>query len=110
MQVLKISTPTIEPIYRFNMYNVTPRYERKHPYTAERKLQHTNLPERTILAGDFNALHLWWNSNGKRHLRQEKLITILEQNDLDLLNEEDTPTYHYNNGSSVIDLTFSTAV
>ena len=109
IQVLKISTPTIDPIYLFNIYNETPRYNRKLPYTVERKLQYVNFPERTILAGDFNSHHLWWNSKAKRNLRHEKLITLLEQNDFDLLNEEDTPTRHYNNGSSVLDLTFSTA-
>jgi hypothetical protein len=109
IQVLKISTPTIDPIYLFNIYNETPRYNRKLPYTVKRNLQHVNLPERSILAGDFNSHHLWWNSKAKRNIQHEKLITLLEQNDFDLLNEEDTPTYHYNNGSSVIDLTFSTA-
>jgi hypothetical protein len=54
-QVRKISTPTIDTTYLFNIFNETPRYKRKLPYTVERKLQHTNLPERTILAGDFNA-------------------------------------------------------
>jgi hypothetical protein len=68
IQVLKISTPTIDPIYLFNIYNETPRYNRKLPYTVERKLQRTNLLERTIPAGDFNAHQLWWNSNGKCNL------------------------------------------
>jgi hypothetical protein len=44
--------------------------------------------------GDFNAHHLWWNLKAKFNLRQKNLITILEQNDFDLLNEEDMPTYH----------------
>jgi hypothetical protein len=73
-----------------------------------RKLQYVNFPERTILAGDFNSDHMWWNLKAKRNLRHEKLFTLLEQNDFDLLNKEDTPTHHNNNGSLVLDLTFST--
>jgi hypothetical protein len=108
IQVIKISTPTIEPIYLFNIYNETPRYDRTLPYTIDRILKHTTLPDRTILAGDFNAHHLWWNSKARRSLRHETLIGILEKGDFDLINEEDTPTYHYTNGSSVLDLAFST--
>jgi hypothetical protein len=63
--VLKISTPTIDPIYLFNIYKETPQYNRKLPYTVERKLQHANLPERMILTGNFNSHHLWWNSKAK---------------------------------------------
>ena len=61
IQVIKISTPSIDPIYLFNIYNETPRYDRSKPYTVERKLKDTTLPLRTILAGDFNAHHMWWN-------------------------------------------------
>ena len=78
-----------------------------HSHTVERILKYITLPERTILAGDFNAHHLWWNSKARRALRHETLINILENGDFDLINEEDTPTYHYSNGSSVLDLTFS---
>jgi hypothetical protein len=53
---------------------------------------------------------MWWNSKGKYNIRHEKLITLLEQNHFDLLSDGDTPTCHYNNGSSVIDLTFSMSV
>ena len=108
IQVVKINTPTIEPIYLFNIYNETPRYDRTLPYTIERILQQITLPERTILAGDFNAHHLWWNSKARRSIRHQTLIEILEEGDFDLINEEDTPTYHYTNGSSVLDLAFCT--
>ena len=106
-QVNKISTPNLEPIHLFNIYNETPRYDRSLPYTIERKLKNITLPPRTILAGDFNAHHMWWNSRACRSLRHETLIQILEEGDYDLINEEDTPTYHYSNGSSVLDLAFS---
>jgi Endonuclease-reverse transcriptase len=107
IQVLKISTPSIEPIYLFNIYNERPRQNQDQPYTIERVLTHITLPERTILAGDFNAHHPWWNSNTKREIRHQPLISILEKGNFDLINEEDTPTFHYNQGSSVLDLVFS---
>src|SRR5437660_7516913 len=40
-------------------------------------------------------------------MRHETLINHLERGDFNLINEADTPTYHYANGSSVLDLTFS---
>ena len=107
VQVVKISTPTIEPIYLFNIYNESPPHDSTLPYTVERVLKNVTLPQRTILAGDFNAHHLWWNSKARRSIRHETPINILETGDFDLINEEDTPTYHCTNGSSVLDLTFS---
>ena len=107
IQVIKISTPNLKPVYLFNIYNETPRYDRSQPYTVERKLKNITLPPRTILAGDFNAHHMWWNSRARRSLRHETLIQILEEGDFGLINEEDTPTYHYSIGSSVLDLAFS---
>src|SRR5437588_12992422 len=107
IQVIQISTPNIEPIFLFNIYNESPPHDRTLPYTVERVLKKLTLPERMILAGDFNAHHLWWNSKARRTIRHETLINILERGDFDLINEEDIPTYHYANGSSVLDLTFS---
>ena len=107
IQVIRLSTPNLEPIHLFNIYNETPCYDRSLPYTIERKLKNITLPSRTILAGDFNAHHMWSNSRTRRSLRHETLIEILEEGDYDLINEEDTPTYHYSNGSSVLDLAFS---
>src|SRR5436853_5217868 len=107
MQDIQLSTPKIDPIFLFNIYNESPPRDRTLPYTVERILKYITLTERTIMAGDFNAHHLWWNSKARRALRHETLINILEHVDFDLINEEDTPTYHYSNGSSVLDLTFS---
>src|SRR5205085_6514069 len=107
IQVIQISTPNIEPIFLFNIYNESPPHDRTLPYTVERIVKYITLPARTILAGDFNAHHLWWNSKARRSLRNETIIKILEADDFNLINEEDTPTYHYTNGSSVLDLAFS---
>ena len=59
IQVIQISTPNIEPIFLFNIYNESPPHDRTLRYTIERVLKNLTLPERTILAGDFNAHHLW---------------------------------------------------
>ena len=55
------------------------------PYTIERTLKNISLPPRTILAGNFNAHHMWWNSRARRSLRHEALIQILEEGDYDLI-------------------------
>src|SRR5437588_172648 len=36
IQVIKISTPTIEPVFLFNIYNESPPHDRTLPYTVER--------------------------------------------------------------------------
>src|SRR5437588_4175446 len=95
IQVIQISTPNIELIFLFNIYNESPPHDSTLPYTVERILKHNTLPERTILGGDFNAYHLWWKSKARRALRHETLINILENGDFNLINEEDTPNYHY---------------
>src|ERR1700710_967200 len=107
IQILSISTPSIDTLFLFNIYNKKPRYDQTQPYTVDRILKNINIPTRTILAGNFNAHHPWWNYSTKRPIRHETLIQISEAGNFDLLNEEDTPTYHYAHGSSVLDLTFS---
>jgi len=76
IQILKINTATIETLYLFNIYNERPRNNRDLPYTIERTLSQIELPKRTILAGDFNAHHPWWNSNTNRMIRHQPLISI----------------------------------
>ena len=78
IQVIKISTPNLEPIHLFNIYNETLGYDRSLPYTIESTLKNIPLPPRTILAGDFNAHHIWWKSRAHRSLRHETFIQILD--------------------------------
>ena len=67
-------------------------------------------PNWGIITGDFNAHHQLWNSQTTHPKRTENLIPYLEKFSLELLNEIDHPTYHYqtDKGTSVIDLTFTT--
>lgn len=67
------------------------------------------LPSRTIITGDFNAHHPWWNSS-RAPRNADSVITFARRLDLDLINVPDTPTYVLRNGqgTSVLDLTFIT--
>ena len=107
IQILNISTPSIKPLFLFNIYNEKPRYDQTLPYTLDRTLKNIEIPKRCILAGDFNAHHPWWNSANRRPIRHETLLKITEGGTFDLINQEDAPTYHYAHGSSVLDLTFT---
>ena len=77
--------------------------------TIERCICKIPLPQHTIIAGDFNAHHQWWNYAVKTPKRAEAIIHWTDTNNLQLLNQEDTPTYHYRNGTgtSILDLTFA---
>ena len=76
----------------------------------ERCVTNIPLPEKAIIAGDFNAHHAWWNSNVQTPKRAEPIINWTDSYHHQLINEEDTPTYHYRNGTgtSILDLTFAT--
>ena len=63
IQILAVSTPSIATLYLFNIYNEKPRYDQTLPYTLDRTLKNIDIPERSILAGEFNAHHPWWNSS-----------------------------------------------
>src|SRR5690606_11475446 len=67
------------------------------------------LPPRTIVTGDFNAHHPWWNSS-RPPRNADSVIAFTKRLSLDLLNIPDTPTYVLRNGkgTSVLDLTFLT--
>jgi hypothetical protein len=90
IQILTVSTPSITTSYLYNIYNERPRYDQTLPYTVDQTLKNINIPERSILAGDFNAHHPWWNSFAKRSIGHETLLQITEEGNFDLLNEEDT--------------------
>src|SRR5690606_20841506 len=63
----------------------------------------------TIITGDFNAHHPWWNSTRPAR-NADSIITVADRHSLHLLNIPDVPTYilRNGNGTSVLDLTFTT--
>jgi hypothetical protein len=69
-----------------------------------------NARERTLVCGDFNAYHHWWNSErAAGHINTEVLISWLERNTFELINIPDVPTFYRANLArvSVIDLAFA---
>lgn len=69
-----------------------------------------NLRPKSILIGDMNAHHPWWNSQTKSTKNHLHLLRIVEKGDIDLINTPNETTYNYKSGkgSSGIDLTFTT--
>lgn len=63
---------------------------------------------RTIIAGDFNAKDKMWGAR-VTDSRGEKITRWAASRDLRLLNEGSTPTCVRHQGSSIVDLTWSTA-
>ncbi|KAK9445095.1 hypothetical protein VB005_01558 [Metarhizium brunneum] len=64
----------------------------------------------TVVLGDFNLHHPLWSI--QRRIRYgpsaQRLITIIEDFQLELLTEPGTPTHRWKDGESTIDLTFAT--
>ena len=110
VQLLEISSPDIAPILLYNTYNQkAPPTEEPHGRADLRVLTNQDLTTRTILAGDFNAHHPWWNSIATENgTNAGLLVSIMERNEQILLNEPDVATYIKRNGSgtSVLDLVF----
>ena len=106
-QAFEVATPLIPSTLIYNIYN---QKDREGKHTIDRLFTpETPLGERTIMAGDFNAHHPWWNSRIRRPKHADTLVPLLERNGFDLLNEEDAPTHFptNNNNPSVLDLTFA---
>jgi hypothetical protein len=70
-----------------------------------------NARERTLICGDFNAHHHWWNSERvKGYINTEILISWLERNTFELINTPDVLIFYKANlaRASVINLIFAT--
>ncbi len=110
VQCLSLSIHSTPPTLILNIYNEKSQAPDNNDRTIERCVANISLPDRAIAVGDFNAHHQWWNSNVRNQKRADSIISWTDTYHLQLLNEEDTPTYHYRNGTgtSVLDLTFAT--
>src|SRR5438034_761170 len=99
----KSFTKTIQLI---NIYNEKSLSEDNNERTIERCL-HTITPAKyTIICGDMNAHHSWWNSKITNSIRASELVNWLEKYDFELLNKPDILTCSRSN-NSIIDLTFA---
>jgi len=61
----------------------------------------------TLICGDFNAHHSWWNSSITNNIRSDSLVSWLDSNNCELINESDIQTCS-KSANSIIDLSFAT--
>jgi Endonuclease-reverse transcriptase len=103
----------LDPIQLVNIYNEKSQEEGINTRTIERALIEIQPAKYSIIAGDFNAHHSWWNSQIINSIRAEELVDWCLSYNLELINEPDLYTFHRIHGDSirksVIDLTFTTA-
>jgi hypothetical protein len=107
--VLDILHSAIPDMQIINIYNERTLVNGRNVYTIERCLD-TLIPlENTLISGDFNAHHAWWNTAITRPIRTEILIPWLEKFEFELVNKPDISTFNKPNieHNSVIDLAFT---
>src|SRR6266498_2104391 len=75
-------------------------------------LPHIKPQKYSIIYGDFNAHHSWWNLDISNSIRANELVQWLNQHQFKLLNEPDIPTFYRQNirNISIINLAFATKV
>jgi exonuclease III len=107
--ILQVSGPGISSFQLINIYNEKGLGENQE-WTIKRSLQTIKPEKRSIICGDFNAHHSWWNSRIFNPIRCLELIPWLERFNFELKNIEDLATFHRSNSEniSIIDLTFAT--
>ena len=100
---------------KFTLWNIYNERKKLTPdsrplYTMDRTLNQLQIPQHSILCGDFNAHHSLWNSAVHQQIRGDVLVEWFTANNCDLVNQPDIPTYNYRHGSgsSVLDLTLAT--
>ena len=99
------------PIQLINIYNEKSLMEQNNSWTVNRSLLQLMPTKNSIICGDFNAHHPWWNSEIISEIRSQELVDWLLFHDFTLINEPDRPTYFRQNlqRKSIIDLTFISA-
>ena len=106
--IIDVSGSNIETFQIVNIYNERSLDEESdNSYTVERSLQNINLSMETLIAGDLNAHHSWWNSSITNSIRADSLISWLNHYNCELINESDIQTCT-RSANSVIDLAFAT--
>ena len=112
LQALSISMLNLKEFLLLNIYNEKSLKENSSEYTVERTLNQIKSTQRTLLCGDLNAHHSWWNSKITQARNAETLTKWLEENQCELINTSDTSTFTRNRindqYTSTIDLTFAT--
>ena len=81
------SKKKLETIQLVNIYNEKSLKENDRSWTIERCLLKYTPQNYSIITGDFNAHHVWWNSARTNSIRAERLIEYLINHDFTLINE-----------------------
>lgn len=106
---LKVTQNRQLPFWIVNIYNEKPLNRESTDYTLQRlSLRLGNLPLDTIICGDMNAHHPYWNSKCSQPLRHHEIVDLIDTHNYTLMNEYDARTYHSFNATlqpSVLDLT-----
>ena len=106
--IIDISGPDIDSFQIINVYNEKGLdTETNTSYIIERSLQNLQLSKETLIVGDFNAHHSWWNSSIINSIRADSLVAWLDQFNCELINKADISTCTRST-NSVIDLAFAT--
>lgn len=92
IQCIEIYTLSIEWIHLFNLYNQKIEGGENNLRLGEKAVVRIKLPARTIVTGDMNAHHTWWNSKNRRHWNSDKIMEIVEKADFDFITTSDIPT------------------
>src|SRR5215469_2873189 len=106
--VIDIIGSQIPNLQLINIYNKKSLEPKDNTYTIERALVNIVPSKNSILGGDFNAHHPWWNSTISSPTRAEALTQWLQRFNFDLISQPDQSTF-YRKGMtslSVIDLVF----
>ena len=74
VQVLHITNIDIDNCMIINMYNEKNQLSTLNEYTIERSLTKIELSANSIICGDFNAHHAWWNFRISSSIRANSLI------------------------------------
>ena len=106
--VIDILGSQISNLQLINIYNEKSLEPGINTWTIERALGDLVPSKNSILAGDFNAHHSWWNSTISSPIRAEALTQWLQKYDFDLISQPDQSTFYRENltSLSVIDLVF----
>jgi len=97
-------------IQLLNIYNEADQ-QGNNTSTLTRCLYNQQVYASSILLGDFNTHHPWWDPIAQQSPRAEELVEWLEQQNLSLQNAPGTGTFYRPNlvRESVLDLTFTTS-
>ncbi len=108
--ILDILNSEIPDFQIMNVYNEKSLKENYNDWTLNRILPHIKPQKYSIICGDFNAHHSWWNLDISNSIRTNELVQWLNQHQFELLNEPDIPTFYRQNmrNISIIDLAFAT--